>query len=318
MIRQAGRVPGCRMEFLAPQTEDWNTTMFERLTWQGDRILLNDLVFYLNQDKCDQTNGFLLDKPVRLLRQYMALWQRRPAMRVKNVLELGIYGGGSIAFWFELLQPDKYVALDFAAWGNTEFFNRYIASHQLASRIKTVWKTNQSDRAALRAIVAAEFDGPLDLIIDDASHLYSETKASFETLFPRLRPGGLYIIEDWSWGCWPNLPATFLPAGTELPKLIHRLVDAAGSMQRFLSSESGNSQLKTINPLIESVTTYGDIVVIERGGAEMTEEAGFNLDDHITFRPDGSLLERCWSRIRYAAINQAKSTFGIDTRNRKG
>ena len=35
-------------------------------------------------------------------------------------------------------------------------------------------------------------------MIDDASHLYNETSASFNVLFPRLRPGGLYVIEDWS------------------------------------------------------------------------------------------------------------------------
>ena len=28
-------------------------------------------------------------------------------------------------------------------------------------------------------------------------HLLAETRTSFETLFPRLRPGGTYIIEDW-------------------------------------------------------------------------------------------------------------------------
>ena len=31
------------------------------------------------------------------------------------------------------------------------------------------------------------------------SHLRDETIASFETLFPRLRPGGQYVIEDWAW-----------------------------------------------------------------------------------------------------------------------
>jgi hypothetical protein len=76
-----------------------------------------------------------------------------------------------------------------------------------------------------------------------------------------------------------------LPIGTELPKLIHQIVDAAGSMERFLSSEPSNIKLRTINPLIASVTTYADIVVIERGGAEMTGEVEFNLDDYITCKP---------------------------------
>lgn len=47
--------------------------------------------------------------------------------------------------------------------------------------------------------MAAELAGqPLDLVIDDASHLLNETRASFETLFPLLGPGGLYVIEDWN------------------------------------------------------------------------------------------------------------------------
>ncbi len=41
-------------------------------------------------------------------------------------------------------------------------------------------------------------DRQINLVIDDASHLYQETKVSFETLFPLLRPGRLYVIEDWN------------------------------------------------------------------------------------------------------------------------
>ena len=36
-------------------------------------------------------------------------------------------------------------------------------------------------------------------MIDDGSHLLEETRACFETLFPRLRKGGLYMLEDWNW-----------------------------------------------------------------------------------------------------------------------
>jgi hypothetical protein len=35
-------------------------------------------------------------------------------------------------------------------------------------------------------------------VIDDASHLIAPTRVSFNLLFPRLRPGGVFVIEDWS------------------------------------------------------------------------------------------------------------------------
>lgn len=38
--------------------------------------------------------------------------------------------------------------------------------------------------------------GPFDLIIDDGSHIQGHIETSFRTLFPRLNPGGIYVIED--------------------------------------------------------------------------------------------------------------------------
>jgi hypothetical protein len=40
--------------------------------------------------------------------------------------------------------------------------------------------------------------------VDDASHLYEQTKASFNLLFPRLSNEGVYVIEDWGWAHWPG------------------------------------------------------------------------------------------------------------------
>ena len=47
-------------------------------------------------------------------------------------------------------------------------------------------------------------DRPLDLIIDDASHEYENSKVCFQELFGYLRPGGKYVIEDWGWLHWPG------------------------------------------------------------------------------------------------------------------
>ena len=59
--------------------------------------------------------------------------------------------------------------------------------------------TSQCDGEMLRQIVLSELADELDLVVDDASHTYEETKTSFELLFPLLSPGGIYVIEDWSW-----------------------------------------------------------------------------------------------------------------------
>lgn len=58
--------------------------------------------------------------------------------------------------------------------------------------------------------VAANFD----VIVDDASHASYHQQLAFKTLFPRVSPGGLYIIEDLHWQSpyfeqrLPNVPKT--------------------------------------------------------------------------------------------------------------
>lgn len=51
--------------------------------------------------------------------------------------------------------------------------------------------------ADLLAAAGERYD--YDLIVDDASHASFHQQNAFRCLFPRLRPGGLYIIEDLHW-----------------------------------------------------------------------------------------------------------------------
>jgi len=41
-----------------------------------------------------------------------------------------------------------------------------------------------------------EFDVEFDVVIDDASHIYANTVNTFEALFPVVKSGGMYLIED--------------------------------------------------------------------------------------------------------------------------
>ena len=53
---------------------------------------------------------------------------------------------------------------------------------------------SQSDREILDRIIR-EY-GPFDLIVDDASHFPVEQQASFDALWPAVKEGGLYVVED--------------------------------------------------------------------------------------------------------------------------
>lgn len=116
-----------------------------------------------------------------------------------NMVELGISQGGSVALLALLVRPQHFVAVEL----DTEPVQpllQVLEEHGLGSSVRPHFGVDQADREHLTRILDDEF-GPaeLDVVIDDASHLLVPTIASFEVLFPRLRPGGLYVIEDWTW-----------------------------------------------------------------------------------------------------------------------
>jgi hypothetical protein len=172
--------------------------------------------------------GLLLDKARPLLEELDEVFTARD-FRAERIIELGIWDGGSSAFWFEYFQPEKLVAVDRLDRGDADAFRRYVEAKDAVSRLRTFWGIDQADRNRLAQLVADEFDFPLDLVIDDASHELHATRASFETLFPLLRSGGLYLIEDWNWEIYPTFHQQDHPfAGREgLVSLVKELVDMA-------------------------------------------------------------------------------------------
>src|SRR5690606_351276 len=80
-----------------------------------------------------------------------------------------------------------------------DLFARHVDEHDLGDVVDCRWGVDQGDHVALWALLDEHGLDAVDLVIDDASHSYGPTLASFAALFPRVRVGGHYIIEDWSW-----------------------------------------------------------------------------------------------------------------------
>ena len=102
-----------------------------------------------------------------------------------SILEIGIYNGGSIRMM------DEY----FDGYCNIIGFDRgdQLTYRSEKSNISVVIGDQSIELDLLKCIdITKEFD----IIIDDGSHFVDHQQFSFNILFPYLKPGGIYIIED--------------------------------------------------------------------------------------------------------------------------
>jgi SAM-dependent methyltransferase len=210
---------------------------------------------------------FLLLKERPLVERYLELVDQ---IRPGNVFELGIFAGGSTAFLYELAQPRHLVAIDCRP-PDTDALERHIARRG-ADEIRLHCDVDQRDRGRLARIADAEFGTePLDLVVDDCSHLYQPTLASFNELFPRLRPAGAYVIEDWPWAHHRAMGrgsvGAMWPDEVPLTRLVFELTLA----------------LPAIPGLVSELTVDPWCVIVRRGETQLDPD-GFELTDRIDRR----------------------------------
>ena len=159
-------------------------------------IELDGVTFKLDQrpghlrDKSDK-DAFVLVKTEKFLEYYDKLKERDAP---KDIMEVGMFEGGSLVYLDKLFQPTKLVGLDL----RREPIEPLEAYREGRDHIVTYYGRSQDQEPTLQA-ARENFPTGIDLVIDDASHLYAQTRATFEMLFPLVRKGGTYIIEDWAW-----------------------------------------------------------------------------------------------------------------------
>ena len=147
----------------------------------------------------EEENTFIIGKSRRMIEVLLNL---EFINDVKNICEIGIYKGGSVVFYHKLFNPAKIVAFDLQKDPPAPL-ERYIKNNALESVIKTHYEVDQADQGLVEGLTAKDIgDDFYDIVIDDASHLLRPTRASFNSLFPKLRRGGYYLIEDWGWAHW--------------------------------------------------------------------------------------------------------------------
>ena len=220
--------------------------MAELIWIDDDHLQVGDTKFFLTLDwaTADTTEStpdeFLLVKNSWLVETTL---ERLPE-RVDNMVECGIFKGGSVAMYEALFSPERFVALDRDKRGNA--LDEWLERRSATDRVRPYYATDQNDRPALEMIARENFKGEdrsLDLVIDDGAHRYEPCKNSLNVFLPLLRPGGVYIIEDWGWAHWPDAEfqeeaasRQYADQNIPLTKLIFEVVMLAASRPEIIQN----------------------------------------------------------------------------------
>lgn len=141
-------------------------------------MTLNDLAIKHNTDKADFCHNYC---PV-----YESLFNEIRFEAI-GVLEIGVSEGASLKMWADYFPYADIYGIDKDQFDEGKFGS-------LGSRTET-FVADQGNRKEMLDFVK-EVKTEFDIIIDDGSHGMDDILVSLEILFPYLKIGGLYCIED--------------------------------------------------------------------------------------------------------------------------
>lgn len=127
-------------------------------------------------------------------------------------LEIGVFGGGSLDMWRRYLGQRAIIhGIDIDP-----------ACAALNTNETPVHIGSQDDRAFLQSVVNQM--GGLEVVLDDGSHVGKHQRKSFNSLWPLLSEGGLYVIEDVHTSYWPEYEGGHGRRGTAI-SLVKEMID---------------------------------------------------------------------------------------------
>jgi cephalosporin hydroxylase len=130
---------------------------------------LTEMSWSYRTDKGVQGHGF-----TRFYDQVFAPFRHEPV----TLLEIGVAVGGSLMLWDEYFDHPaaRIIGVD-----KHPYRRRFSGRVELVAEDVLTWEATGHR---------------FDIVLDDGSHLHPEVLSAFSKLWPHLRPGGLYVVED--------------------------------------------------------------------------------------------------------------------------
>lgn len=170
-----------------------------------------------------------------------------------NILEIGIYSGGSLDMWRDYFGPAAMIH-------GVDVQPDCLAYEREGVR---VWIGDQSSASFWeRFKIAAPM---MDIIIDDGSHKPTHQITTLESLLPHLRPGGVYLCEDVH-----GYPESAF--AMHVHRMAHRLNEHAG-----FQKNKDDDDRRLVKPTTEfqaeisGIHLYPYVVIVEKNAEPVAE-----------------------------------------------
>jgi len=181
-----------------------------------------------------------------------------------KLLEIGVCAGASVKLWERYLpNADLY------------FIDIDLSNISFRPSRSQLFQADQSKADELLAVMNTT-GGQFDIILDDGGHTMDQQIISFKTLFPFLKSGGVYIIEDlhtsyWSWfggGGNLNSPSTSPSSTVEFLKQLIDDVNFVGARTAKANHDKNldhiRQELTSYREEILSMTFYDSLCFITK------------------------------------------------------
>ena len=175
-------------------------------------------------------------------------------MRPKAIrlLEIGILNGASLKVWEEYFPNATIIGADI----NTDT-RRFETAR---TKVEIIDQSNAQDMIDL-----AVRHGPFDIIIEDGSHLWEHQITSLKLLFPFVRVGGFYVVEDLHSNYGDNVPIYQRQATISCVEYLKKLLDYKIADEKTDISLEEDYFLRTYGRAINYMTFYRHVCLIKKG-----------------------------------------------------
>lgn len=184
---------------------------------------------------------------------YFDIYERhfRPYRKQRvTIVEFGVLHGGSLQMWKKYFgRKARIIGVDLEP-----------RCKELEEKQIEIFIGDQSDRTFLRKL--RESVGPIDIVIDDGGHTMKQQTTTFREMWPALKDGGVYLIEDLHTSYWKMYGGGYKKLGTFI-EFSKKLID---QMHAWHAQKSDRKRLKVdaYTRSIAAMHVYSSVIVFDK------------------------------------------------------